>query len=268
MSRGAVKWRGSPRALFASPAGKRVAIRTLTRSPVCRINRLSNRVCALVSGGVDSAILAWKLMQDGSEVHPVYVRAGMAWESVEQTWLERYLDAIAAPKLRPLRALSFPLDDIYESHWSLGRSDGPGYDAPDEAVYLPGRNLVLISKAAVYCALNGIDRIALGLLVANPFPDATDAFFTHLERAISAGLALDLRIERPLSALHKADVVRMGAHLPLTLTFSCIRPAGEWHCGDCNKCAERQRGFIEAGVADRTRYARAPGLVRVSADEP
>jgi len=228
---------------------------------------LSDRVCTLVSGGVDSAILAWKLMQDGSEVHPVYVHAGMAWESVEQTWLERYLDAIAAPTLRPLRTLSFPLADVYESHWSLGGQGGPGYDAPDEAVYLPGRNLVLISKAAVYCALNGIDRIALGLLAANPFPDATDHFFTHLERAISAGLALDLRIERPLSALHKAEVVRMGAHLPLELTFSCIRPAGEWHCGDCNKCAERQRGFIEAGVADRTRYARAPGIVQAPAHE-
>jgi 7-cyano-7-deazaguanine synthase len=215
----------------------------------------------LVSGGVDSAVLAWKLVAEGLEVHPVYVSSGMAWEAVERTWLRRYLKAIATPELRALKDLAFPLADIYGSHWSLGTAEGPGYDTPDEAVYLPGRNLVLLSKAAVYCVLNGLDRVALGVLAANPFPDATDAFFSQLEGAIRLGLATDIRIERPLSGLHKADVVRLGARLPLELTFSCIRPVGERHCGDCNKCAERQRGFFEAGVPDRTDYAQTPQSV-------
>jgi 7-cyano-7-deazaguanine synthase len=109
--------------------------------------------------------------------------------------------------------------------------------------------------------LNGLDRVALGVLAANPFPDATDAFFSQLEGTISLGLATDIRIERPLSGLHKADVVRLGARLPLELTFSCIRPVGERHCGDCNKCAERQRGFVEAGVPDRTDYSQTPQSV-------
>jgi 7-cyano-7-deazaguanine synthase len=219
---------------------------------------LSERICALVSGGVDSAVLTWKLLDEGLEVQPVYVSAGLAWEAVERRWLHRYLGAIAATGLRPLKELTLPVADVYEYHWSLGTGERPGYDTPDEAVYLPGRNLVLLSKAAVYCALNGIGRVALGLLAANPFPDATDDFFAHLERTISLGLATDLRIERPLSSLHKADVVQLGAHLPLELTFSCIRPVGERHCGDCNKCAERQHGFIDAGKPDKTDYAHSP----------
>jgi 7-cyano-7-deazaguanine synthase len=42
--------------------------------------------------------------------------------------------------------------------------------------------------------------------------------------------------------------------LPLELTFSCIRPAGERHCGSCNKCAERRQAFASAGLKDPTDY--------------
>jgi 7-cyano-7-deazaguanine synthase len=215
----------------------------------------------LVSGGVDSAVLVSRMLVEGGEVQPIYVRAGMAWEDVEYRCLAAYLEAIASPRLRPLHALALPLDDVYGSHWSVAGEGVPDFDAPDEAVYLPGRNIVLLGKAAIYCALNSIPRIALGVLAANPFPDATDDFFAAIQRALSLGLDHPLAIERPFASLHKVDVVRMGEHLPLELTFSCIRPVGEQHCGDCNKCRERQEGFLEAGVADLTRYAKARGVV-------
>lgn len=212
--------------------------------------------CVLVSGGVDSAVLAWHLAQDGSELQPVYVQAGMVWEPVEYRWLVRYLEAIASPQLRPVRALAFPLQDVYVRHWGLGGEAPPAHDAPDEAVYLPGRNLVLLAKTAVYCALNGIQRIAIGVLAGNPFPDATDHFFDTFADTLSSGLGWPIRIERPFARMHKAEVVRLGASLPLGLTFSCISPVGELHCGSCSKCAERQRGFQEAGVVDLTSYAK------------
>src|SRR5207249_9539524 len=109
------------------------------------------------------------MLDQGLTVQPVYVRTGMAWEPVEYGWLEQFLDAIASPRLRPVRPLSFPLGDVYENHWSVGGPGSPGFDAPDEAVYLPGRNIILVAKTAVFCALNGINRIALGVLSGNPF---------------------------------------------------------------------------------------------------
>ncbi|MBM2812515.1 MAG: queC 3 [Chloroflexi bacterium] len=219
-----------------------------------------SRVCVLVSGGVDSAVLVWHMLQQGSEVQPVYVQTGMVWESVEREWLNRFLDAIPDPRLRPVRSLSIPLGDVYHDHWSVGTEDAPSYDAPDEAVYLPGRNIILMAKTAVYCALNDIQRIAIGVLAGNPFPDATEGFFLGLGQAMGAGMGTQIRIERPFGGMHKVDVVRLGASLPLHLTFSCIRPVGQQHCGNCNKCAERQRGFIDAHVPDGTTYARQQGL--------
>jgi 7-cyano-7-deazaguanine synthase len=213
-------------------------------------------VCVLLSGGVDSAVLAWVSLQDGSEVQPVYVRAGMKWEDVESRWLRKFLDAIATPRLRPLHEMRVPMNDVYGSHWSVGGPGRPAFDAPNDADFLPGRNIILLSIAALFCARSGIERIAAGVLASNPFPDATDEFFDAMAVALAADLGCPIRVERPFSHLHKEDVVKLGANLPLELTFTCNNPAGEFHCGDCNKCAERQRGFARAGIPDPTTYMR------------
>ena len=52
-------------------------------------------------------------------------------------------------------------------------------DTPDDAVYLPGRNPLLLVKAVVWCHLHGIDQLALAPLGSNPFADATDEFFAE-----------------------------------------------------------------------------------------
>jgi 7-cyano-7-deazaguanine synthase len=71
------------------------------------------------------------------------------------------------------------------------------------------------------------------------------------------GLAEPLAIETPLAGLTKAQVVRRAAGLPLELTFSCLSPTFDYrHCGACNKCAERLRGFAAAGMEDPA--ARSP----------
>src|SRR5581483_11222888 len=133
--------------------------------------------CALVSGGLDSAVMLSRMLDDGASIQPVYVQTGTAWESVEFRWLERFLKALDSPRLRPVHVLRFPMSDVYGAHWSMRGADVPSADTPDEAVYLPGRNVILVAKTAVYCALNGMHRIALGVLAGNPFPDATDSFF-------------------------------------------------------------------------------------------
>jgi 7-cyano-7-deazaguanine synthase len=70
------------------------------------------------------------------------------------------------------------------------------------------------------------------------------------------GLAAPLPVETPLSGLTKAEVVRRAAGLPIELTFSCLNPTVDHrHCGACNKCAERRKGFVDANVPDPTAYA-------------
>lgn len=194
-------------------------------------------------------------------VHPIYVSTGLTWENEELQAVERLLaSAPFAGRTARLARLAFPVADVYPAtHWALHGAP-PGFDTPDEDVYLTGRNVVLLSKAALYCAQHGIPRIALAPLAGNPFPDATREFFDAMARALSLGLAHDLEVAAPFAALHKADVVRLGVELgvPLELTLSCMNPGDGLHCGQCSKCRERRDAFAEAGVSDPTRYATVP----------
>jgi 7-cyano-7-deazaguanine synthase len=157
----------------------------------------------------------------------------------------------------PLASLDVDMRDVYPpDHWAVtGRP--PAYDTPDEDVYLEGRNIVLIAKAAVLCARRRLERLALGPLLGNPFPDATPEFFETMARAMSLGLARPFVVATPLAHLHKEGVIALGAELgvPLELTLSCMNPAGDNHCGQCSKCRERHDAFNVAGVPDPTRYA-------------
>ena len=211
--------------------------------------------CVLVSGGVESAALLGRAAAGREAVYPVYVRGGHAWERAELHWLRRLCRAIRSPRLKPLSVLDLPVRDCYRSaRWSLSGRRAPSARTPDEAVYLPGRNLLLLAKVSVFCAERGIRRIALGSLGSNPFPDGRRAFFRRMAAAASMGLGTRLEVEAPFGRSRKPQVLRRLPSLPWGLTFSCIAPRGLRHCGRCNKCAERRAAFREAGLADPTPY--------------
>ena len=213
----------------------------------------------LLSAGLDSAVLAASEARRRS-VSPIYVSAGLAWEAEELAALARLLDSPPLDALGPFVQLTFSVSDLYPaSHWAL-RGEPPAFDTPDEDVYLTGRNVALLAKAAIHCAHHDIHRIAIGPLAGNPFPDATPEFFDTMARALTLGLAHPLTIDAPFAALGKADVIRLGVDLgvPLALTLSCMNPRGGLHCGRCSKCRERRDAFLEAGIRDETSYDVTP----------
>jgi 7-cyano-7-deazaguanine synthase len=214
----------------------------------------------LLSGGLDSAVLAAREVQT-HPIHPVYVAGGLAWEAGEQHIITQLLThrpfSNAPNRIFPLARLESSMRDVYPSaHWALTGTP-PAYDTPDEDVYLHGRNVALLSKAAVYAAVRHISRIVIAPLAGNPFPDATPQFFSAINAAFSIGLAAPIEISAPFAHLHKEDVVKIGAALgvPFELTLSCMNPAGTIHCGLCSKCRERRDAFDAAGIKDPTTYA-------------
>jgi 7-cyano-7-deazaguanine synthase len=165
-----------------------------------------------------------------------------------------------SPARRPLVALSFDMRDVF-----------PPTTGPCAASRRPStrptktstrrRNVILLSKAAVYCAPpRRTSRLLLGTLAGNPFPDATPEFFAAMSRALSLGLDAAIVVEAPFATWHKADVIKRGIELgvPLELTLSCMQPRDGLHCGKCSKCRERRDAFNEAGVPDPTSYREPP----------
>ena len=147
-------------------------------------NSTTSPIGLLLSGGLDSCILLGRLLGQRRRVQPFYVRCGLAWERCELGAAERFLDAVASPDLEELVVLDMPLSDLYGDHWSVTGREVPDALSPDDAVYLPGRNALLVIKAALWCRLHGIGQLALAVLASNPFDDATADFFDDLESAL------------------------------------------------------------------------------------
>ena len=215
----------------------------------------------LFSSGLDSAVLLVDAAARAGGAQPVYVNAGLAWEAEERVMAERFLAALPpGGGIRPMVSLTVDMRDVYPpTHWAV-TGVPPGFDTPDEEVYIEGRNIVLLSKTAVFAARAGLSTILIGPLAGNPFPDASPAFFTAIARSLSIGLAAPVDIEAPFLELRKADVIRLGrTHgVPFELTLSCMQPRNGMHCGQCSKCRERRDAFREAGLEDPAPYANEP----------
>ncbi len=211
-------------------------------------------LAVLISGGLDSAILLGDALRHHAAVVPIYVRCGLSWEAVEFAYLERYLAALRAPALQPLIVLDQSIADVYGPHWSITGNNIPDANSPDEAVFLPGRNVLLLAKSLLWCHLHHVPAIALGSLQTNPFPDATPAFFHGFQEIVNQAMQGSVEVRLPFGGMKKVAVMQLGNGLPLEHTFSCIAPIDGLHCGNCNKCAERKHAFADAEMADPTRY--------------
>ncbi len=215
----------------------------------------SKNVCVLVSGGADSGILLHEMARKFHAVFPVYVRCGLRWEKEEVYWLKKFFKKSHVKQFKPLTVLSLPLKDVYKNHWGTSGKNVPGFYSRDEEVYLPGRNLLLLSKAGVFCVMRDIHHIAMGQLKGNPFPDSTKKFFSDFEMLAQEGLNFRIKILTPFLSRKKHNIIKKWKCLPLHLTFSCLNPRGHRHCGNCNKCAERKKSFTAGGMHDETKYA-------------
>jgi len=189
-----------------------------------------------------TALLTWVLRRHRT-VFPVYVRFGLRWERAEVAALRRVLRELARPGVKPLTVLDLPAGDLYGRHWSLTGRGVPGYRSQDSAVYLPGRNLLMLAKAGVFCGREKISALYLGTLAGNPFSDSGTQFLRSLSRSISLALERPIAVLAPFHRWSKDDVLRRCPSAPYALAFSCLRPKGLRPCGACNKCAERNRAL-------------------------
>ena len=148
--------------------------------------------------------------------------------------------------------------------------DGVGTDDAGgiPVTYVPARNTIFLSLALGWAEAAGARDIYIGVnaLDYSGYPDCRPEFIAAFEGlaelATKAGVEGDpFRIQAPLQHMTKADIVREGTRLGLDLglSWSCYDPTPDGrHCGECDSCRLRSRGFDEAGIADPTLYAVKP----------
>src|SRR4051794_25853968 len=131
--------------------------------------------------------------------------------------------------------------------------------------YVPARNTIFLSLALGLAEANGARDLFIGVnaLDYSGYPDCRPDFIAEFETlanlATKAGVeGGGFTIHAPLQHLSKADIVLEAERLSLDagLSHSCYDPPSDGrHCGRCDACRLRARGFIEAGIADPTAYA-------------
>jgi len=198
---------------------------------------MSRRAVTLVSGA-DSEVLVAEMLARGWTVLPLYVRCGFRWEETELARLRPALKSLRGKRLGPLAVLRAPMRPVMKGHWSVTGRGVPNAKAAWDSVYLPGRNMVLLTEAWLHAAAQGADAVAIGTLKGNPFPDATPAFRAAAEKALNLGFATKIKLLAPYARLSKLQVLQRAGRFRLELAFSCLQPKGGQPCGDCSKCAE------------------------------
>jgi 7-cyano-7-deazaguanine synthase in queuosine biosynthesis len=212
----------------------------------------------LLGGGIESTLLVKQLLAAGAAVIPVHVRCGLLWEECEARYIRRFCRANACPLLAPLLEIDRPCAELLGGHWGLTRTGIPRAGEPASRLEIPERNWTLLCTVAPRFARWPELHLVMGTTADNSYSDGTRAFFDGCERTLSEQLGRPVRIRTPLIRDDKSAVIRQADRETLALSFSCIDPQGELHCGRCYKCGRRRAAFRKAGVEDPTVYAGPP----------
>lgn len=131
--------------------------------------------------------------------------------------------------------------------------DGEGVVESAQAVWVPARNLVMLSIAAAYAENYDMRYVVVGLDAeeAATFPDNSEEFVGRFNKVLRFGTMRDVEVWAPLIEMDKKEIVCKGISIgaPLDLSWSCYE-AGEVPCGQCESCQRRGRAFEQAGKDD------------------
>ena len=236
----------------------KVAVRVDERSEEVRSDR---RCVVLLSGGLDSTVLMYSLVND-FEVWPITVSYGqrhnkeiMAARSVCEArdhnlllrW--RYVDLSVLRTLLPSALTG--VGEIPHGHYESESM---------KATIVPNRNMILLALAAGYANGIGAKHLAYAPHKGDHplYPDCREVFIQAVRQAIKLGTGWNedgVELHTPFSRMTKADIVKLGEKLnvPFKVTWSCYE-GGEKHCGVCGTCIERIEAFELVGVKDPTMY--------------
>jgi 7-cyano-7-deazaguanine synthase len=215
----------------------------------------------LLSGGLDSMVCAALAREAGFGVIALTIDYGQR-HRIELESARRIAASLAE------RHLVVPLDLRAFGGSALTSEIGVPKGGVGEGIpvtYVPARNTIFLSLALGLAEASGARDIFIGVnaLDYSGYPDCRPEFIAEFERV--ANLATKAGVEggrftihAPLQNMTKADIAREAERLGLdaALSHSCYDPLPDGrHCGRCDACRLRAKGFAEAGIADPTSYA-------------
>lgn len=220
-----------------------------------------SRAVVLVSGGLDSATVLAMARRDGHECYALSFDYGQR-QRAELRAAECVAAALGAVEHRIM-----VLDIGWMGGSALTDTTIPVPHAPGSGIpitYVPARNTIFLAVGLGWAEVLGAQDLFIGANAVDysGYPDCRPEFLTAFERlanlATRSGVSGErLRVQAPLVAMSKAEIIRAGLALGVDYapTLSCYDPDADGRaCGQCDACRLRARGFAAAGSPDPTRY--------------
>ena len=224
--------------------------------------RQKARALVVLSGGMDSTVCAALAVGDlGAEnVAALHVDYGQRTERRERKAFEEICDRLGIKTRLAVPSL------VFRAIGGSALTDDQ-IDVPDASVemgteipvtYVPFRNSHLLSAAVSWAEVLGAEKIFIGAVQqdSSGYPDCRPEFYAAFNEVVRTGTKEGtIRIETPLIALRKSEIVRLGLELgaPFDLTWSCYSREDQ-ACGTCDSCVLRMRAFAAAGASDPIPY--------------
>ncbi len=186
---------------------------------------------SLVSGGIDSTLMAVMANEEGIRQYPLFIDYGQL--SAKQEWKAcRSMHAkfgLAKPAYMNLRGFGQLI--------SCGLTDR--HARVNEDAFLPGRNVLFLLVGGSYAYRVKANSVAIGLLIEEYriFPDQTVSFVEKCEALLQLAMGYRLKVVAPLMHLSKADILELARIRRIAGTYSC-HSGHEEPCGICVSCRE------------------------------
>lgn len=215
----------------------------------------------LLSGGLDSATALAIARSEGYVCHCLSIAYGQR-HSAELDASVRVAARLGAASHRLIHVNLDLIGGSALTDHSIAVPEGAAPGIP--VTYVPARNTLFLSLALGLAEVQGAEALYIGVNAVDysGYPDCRPEFIAAFEKvaqlATRSGVeGMALKIETPLIALSKAEIIRRGTALGVDFaeTVSCYQADGQGRaCGRCDSCRLRREGFEAAGLPDPTRY--------------
>lgn len=241
------------------------------------IKGINRSAVAIVSGGMDSCVLAYYYAAAGFQLHLLSFDYGQK-HAKELTYAKKYIAELRSryssdEMTITHNVISLPIAQLSPSSASalinqeVKMPYGHYTDDSMKATVVPYRNPNMLLQAATLAWNEHADIVAYAAHHGDyaQYPDCREAFVSAFNHMLgTAMIGQDIRVETPFMHFSKAQIAKLGASLnvPFELTWSCYEGGadelGDRHCARCGTCCERWEAFKLAGVPDPTVYADDP----------
>ncbi len=224
------------------------------------------RAVVLLSGGIDSATTTAYAIKNGFKIYSITFSYGQK-HSIEIQFAEKLRKFFKISRHLiieiPARIFSSSLLSS-DSNAEIPKNRDVSLSEEIPSTYVPGRNILFLSYALSYAESIDSRDIFIGANAVDysGYPDCRPEFLEAYEAMANIGTKAGImgdgfRIHAPLLTMKKSEIIKLGDRLGVdySLTHSCYDPdLNGLSCGECDSCQIRKIGFLEAGIADPTKY--------------